>query len=227
MSLPPQSPGSPAASPTAQLIESEREHARLLQSVVETARAIFDSQAASIFLLDESAGRSALIFEAVSGKGEDHLVGRRFPADRGIAGWVLQSRQPIEVDDVAADRNFARDLAESTAYVPQALMAAPLLHGEEVLGVLEVLDRNRELRTPLVAMDLLALFAGQAAVALRLVQRSRRAQQLLAAGADGAAAPGLAAVLGLARVLDTAAEPRRAAGLRVIDGLEELLRPVD
>ncbi|MCL2731389.1 MAG: GAF domain-containing protein [Actinomycetia bacterium] len=220
--------GNPSsAALSAGLIESEREHGRLLQSVVETARAIFDAGAASIFLLDESHGDTgALIFEAVSGKGEDYLVGRRFPADRGIAGWVLQSRQPVEVDDVGEDDHFARDLAESTSYVPNSLMAAPLLHGEEALGVLEVLDRSRELRTPLAAMDLLALFAAQAAVALRLVQRSRRAQRLLAADADGAAAQGPAAVLDLARALD-AAPRRREAGLRIVEALEDLLRPLD
>ncbi|QLH24725.1 GAF domain-containing protein [Streptomyces sp. Rer75] len=201
--------------------EPEAEHRLLLQSVVETARAIFDAQASSIFLLDEADG--ALVFEAVSGKGEGDLVGRRFPAGRGVAGWVLQSRQPIEVDDVDEDERFARDLAESTDYVPRALMAAPLLHGDEVLGVLEVLDRSREVRTTLAAMDLLALFSAQASVALRLVRHGRRTRP--AEGGPGADALG-AEELGaerLVRALAALRGERREAGRRLVGALEELL----
>ncbi|MFI0777009.1 GAF domain-containing protein [Streptomyces sp. NPDC021212] len=198
--------------------EPEAEHRLLLQSVVETARAIFEAQASSIFLLDEADG--ALVFEAVSGKGEGDLVGRRFPAGRGVAGWVLQSRQPIEVDDVDEDERFARDLAESTDYVPRALMAAPLLHGDEVLGVLEVLDRSREVRTTLAAMDLLALFSAQASVALRLVRHGRRTHPT--EGGPGGAYD--AGVDGLVRALAALRGERREAGRRLAGALGELLR---
>lgn len=140
---------------------------QLLQSVVDVARAIFAAQASSVFLLDEAANE--LVFQAVSGQGEKFLVGRRFPATTGIAGWVALSGEPLIVDDLTANPTFARDAAESTRYVPQALMAAPLLHGEHILGVLEVLDPAPQSRSDLGDLDLLALFARQAAVALRVV----------------------------------------------------------
>lgn len=66
-----------------------------------------------------------------------------------------------------------RDLAESTEFVPHALMAAPLLHEDRVLGVLEVLDPAPQSRSDLGDLELLALFARQAAVALRVVLRDR------------------------------------------------------
>ncbi|MBR7838205.1 GAF domain-containing protein, partial [Actinospica durhamensis] len=146
--------------------------AQLLQSVVDVARAIFGAQASSVFLLDEA--NDELIFQAVSGQGEEFLVGRRFSATTGIAGWVALSGEPMIVDDLNTNSSFARNVAESTQYVPQALMAAPLLHGEHVLGVLEVLDPAPQSRSDLGDLDLLALFARQAAVALRVVL-SRRA----------------------------------------------------
>ncbi|MFJ9560556.1 GAF domain-containing protein [Streptomyces fuscichromogenes] len=139
----------------------------LLQSVVATAQAIFGAEASSIFLLDEAADE--LVFEAVSGQGEEFLVGTRFPAGRGIAGWVATSGEPVIVDDLTRNGSFARDLAESTRYVPDALMAVPLVHGSRVLGVLEVLDPVPQSRSSLGELDLLALFARQAAVALRVV----------------------------------------------------------
>ncbi|MEV0122531.1 GAF domain-containing protein [Streptomyces sp. NPDC050703] len=192
-------------------------HHALLLSVVRTAVAIFDARAGSIALLDQDSGE--LVFEAVAGKGEDALVGRRFPAERGIAGWVLQSRQPVEVHDVDSDAHFARDIAESTSYVPQALMAAPLLCGDEPLGVLEVLDRSAELRTPLAAMELLALFADQASLALVLVQRARRARP---AGAVPAG-PAEAAAQALAGEISALDGGRRELALRIVSDLTEVL----
>lgn len=141
--------------------------AELLQSVVDVARAIFGAAASSVFLLDEYAHE--LVFQSVSGAGQGFLVGRRFPATSGIAGWVVASGDAIVVDDLASHGGFNRELAESTRYVPDALMAAPLVHGDRVLGVLEVLDPVPQSRSSLSDLDLLALFARQAAAALRVV----------------------------------------------------------
>jgi GAF domain-containing protein len=152
----------------------------LLQSVVDVARAIFGAQASSVFLLDEEAGE--LVFQAVSGRGEEFLVGRRFPAGRGIAGWVAVSGEPIVVDDLAGNTAFDRSLAQSTEYVPDAMMAAPLVHGDQVLGVLEVLDPAPQARSSLPELDLLSLFARQAATALRFATERRAAQEHAPAG---------------------------------------------
>jgi GAF domain-containing protein len=152
----------------------DRLSAELLQSVVDVARAIFGAQASSIFLLDEAADE--LVFQSVSGQGEHELVGRRLPATSGIAGWVVSSGEPMVVNDLADNPTFDRDLARSTRYVPESLMAAPLLHGGRILGVLEVLDPTPQSRSSLDDLDLLALFARQAAVALRvIVERDRQA----------------------------------------------------
>lgn len=142
----------------------------LLQSVVDVARAIFGAAASSVFLLDHAAGD--LVFQAVAGEGEDFLVGTRFPAHRGIAGWVTASGQAMIADDLTTMPQFARDLAESTRYVPRALMAAPLLSDQQVLGVIEVLDPAPRSKADLDDLDLLSLFANQAAIALRVANQA-------------------------------------------------------
>lgn len=141
--------------------------AELLQSVVDTARAIFGAQASSILLLDAAADE--FIFEAVSGQGQEFLVGQRFPAGRGIAGWVAVSGEPMVVEDLHQSASFDRDVAKSTGYVPDALMAAPLIHSDQALGVLEVLDPSPQARSGLPELELLSLFARQAAVALHVL----------------------------------------------------------
>ncbi len=193
-------------------------HRALLQSLVETARAIFKAKASSIFLLDEEADE--LVFEAVAGEGSDTLVGRRLPSSTGIAGWVLTSRQPIVVDDVTADPRFAQDAAESTGYVPKGLMAAPLLHEERALGVLSVLDRPKTEKFTLAEMELLGYFANQAAVALELLLAARRAQSALGDVDDR-----LGLVAQIASDLEALPPERQEAGIRLLRALGELLRP--
>ena len=194
---------------------AEKDYRELLQSIVEVARAIFRAKASSIFLLDEESDE--LVFEAVAGEGSDSLVGQRFPSSTGIAGFVLVSRQPLVIEDVLQDPRFSRETAESTGFVPKGLMAVPLLHEERVLGVLEVLDRPSDARFTLAEMDLLGLFANQAAIALDLLQRARRAQATL--GDEGELAV-------LARIAQKLEEGREEGGdaFAFLQALERLLK---
>ena len=194
---------------------SEEAFRALLGAIVEVARSIFGAKASSILLLDEEA--EELVFAAVVGEGEETLVGMRFPAGTGIAGWVLATRTPLVIEDVDKDPRFASDVAEDTGYVPSGLMAAPLLFDERALGVLEVLDRPERSLFSLQEMELLGLFANQAAIALDLLQRGRRAQAAL----DGAGE--LAAVAQFAARLESAPDETRAAGLELLRALERLL----
>jgi GAF domain-containing protein len=198
-------------------LASEEAHKTLLQSIVDVARAIFDARASSIFLLDEDAGE--LVLEAVSGEGQEDLVGMRFPSSAGIAGWVLVTRQPLVLDDVTQDPRHARNVAERTGYVPKKLMAVPLLHEERTLGVLYVLDRNDEAAFTLREMDLLALFAAQAGVGLELLLGARRLRAVLDAepGSDAGVISRLAAA-----VSDEEGE-LSDSGRRLLESLAEVL----
>jgi|SRR5215210_4248383 len=199
------------------VVGSEEGFQSLLVSIAEVARAIFGAEASSIFLLDEETDE--LVFEAIAGYGAETLVGQRFPASTGIAGWVLVTRQPLIIEDVTEDPRFAKDFAESTGYIPKGLMAVPLLHEEGALGVLEVLDRPQRTQFSLVEMDLLGLFANQAAIGLDLLRRARKAQRAL--GASGDAASVLARLAG---TLETLQEEQRPAAARLLAAVEEVLR---
>jgi GAF domain-containing protein len=193
----------------------EENYSALLSSIVEVARAIFKAKASSIFLLDEEADE--LVFEAVAGEGSDTLVGRRFPSSTGIAGFVLVSRQPLVIEDVLRDPRFSRETAESTGFLPKGLMAVPLLHEERALGVLEVLDRPKEARFTLAEMELLGLFANQAAIALDLLQRARRARSTLEGAGE------LAVLARVAAALERQHAEGTDDGLRLLEALEKVL----
>jgi GAF domain-containing protein len=208
--------GGDRAAIAAGLLPGEDLHRALLRSIVDTARAIFRAQAASVFLLD--AETDELVFEAVSGEGEESLVGRRFPSSTGIAGWVLVTGQSLVLDDVTADPRFASQAAQSTGYVPKAIMAVPLESGDRTLGVLEVLDRPSGERFTMAESDLLGMFAAQAAIALDLLGRSRSARRLLDEGGGDAAV-----LTRLAAALESAEAEDREAALALLQALERVV----
>ena len=158
------------------------------------------------------------MFEAVAGEGAGELVGKRFPSSTGIAGWVLVTRQPLVVEELADDPRFSRETAESTGFVPKGLMAVPLLHEDRTLGVLEVLDRPQQAAFSLQEMELLGKFANEAAIALDLLQRAREARAVLEnEGGEAAAVARFVAKLG------EASPERREAVLKLLESIEALL----
>jgi GAF domain-containing protein len=195
---------------------ADEAYAELLRSIVEVARAIFSAQRSSIFLLDEESDE--LVFEAIAGETDQGLIGMRLPSSTGIAGWTLVTRQSLVIEDLTQDPRHAREIAEQTGYVPKGIMSVPLLVEERALGVLQVLDRPQRPGFTLQEMDLLSLFAGQAAIALDLLQRSRRAKAALEGAGD------VAVVARLAQALDELEEGDRAKGLRLLEALEDVLR---
>jgi GAF domain-containing protein len=139
------------------------EHTELISSIAEAARNVFRAQACSVAIVETD--REHLMFYAASTDAGD-IIGKRIPIDRGLAGWVVASGQPLALADVAADPRFAREVAESTGYVPRAILAMPLETDQEMLGVIEVLDPAGGADDAGGSLDLLAVFARQAALAL-------------------------------------------------------------
>jgi GAF domain-containing protein len=205
------------AAVAAGVMASEEAHRSLLQTTVEVARAIFAAQAATIFLYDEETDE--LVFEAVAGLGAQALIGNRIPSSTGIAGWVLVTRQPLVLEDVSEDPRWGgQEIAERTGYTPKGLMAVPLIHEEDSVGVLQVLDRPQETRFSLEEMELLGLFANQSAIALDLLRKARRARGVLEQSGTE-----IEALARLAGEVDQLEGPKRKAGLDLIRSLESLL----
>jgi GAF domain-containing protein len=79
------------------------------------------------------------------------------------------SGQSIVTSEVAKDARFARDIAESTNYIPETILAAPLIDDDgEVVGVLEVLDPQTRGSHAGHDLDTLGVVATQLASIIRL-----------------------------------------------------------
>jgi GAF domain-containing protein len=158
----------------------------LLRSLTETARQLFGAAACSLALLSED--ESELVYTVAAGAGAEDVTGMRIPVTQGIAGWVVQSGQPIAVSDVAHDPRFSRQVAEQTGYVPQAILAVPVQTRHRMLGVISLLDRDPSRPGAEQDMALLSLFADQAALALASVEAFSALGRVLLDGLAAAAA---------------------------------------
>ena len=178
----------------------------LLKSIVEAAGRIFNAAAASILLVNEQ--EHLLEFKVAYGASNRDLVGLKFPLDKGIAGYVVMTGQPLAISNVRQDARFNQDFAKSTGYVPNSILAMPLLSGEHVIGVMEVLDKINAASFGIQDMELLGMFAHQAAIAIDQSQRMDHIQAAL--------------VLGLKRLV--AAEPASGSAelLSVLDSIGDL-----
>ncbi len=142
---------------------------QLLQSIVDAAGQLFGAAAASIALVDFEG--EVLEFKVSYGEGNEDIVGRCFPLDSGIAGYVVMTGQPIAIADVQQDPRFNQEFAESTGYIPKSILATPLEWQERVIGVMEVLDKIDAPRFDLHDMEMLGLFAQQASIAIAQSQQ--------------------------------------------------------
>lgn len=138
-------------------------HLELLESITDAAKSLFHAAACSLALLTDD--QTELVYHVASGEGSEEVVGMRIPSSQGIAGWVVTSGQPIAIENVQSDARFRRDVAESTGYVPQSILAMPLETERRMIGVISVLDREPS-EEGARDMELLALFARQAALAI-------------------------------------------------------------
>jgi GAF domain-containing protein len=126
--------------------------------------------------LPESGGRQ-MVVEHASGEGASQALGLVLPADESVSGQVLATGEAVTVDDFTGDERVAKVAREQMQLGPAVVM--PLGTPGNVRGVLTVGRRRGARPLPPPAVQLVATFADQAAIALELAEHRRDAERLL------------------------------------------------
>ena len=175
----------------------------LLESIAEMARSTLSAATCSIVLIEGD----ELVFRVASGAGAQTLAGARVPIGQGIVGWVVASGQALGIDDAGQDPRVARDTPETADHLPRAIYVVPLDTGQEIVGVIEVLDPSDAVRA--TALEILEPFARQAALAVETGEAFDHLGQVLFQAA--AAAVDDAGVAQALRDIAAEAPPAQAA----------------
>jgi GAF domain-containing protein len=150
------------------VIIAPQAHTQLITLILEMASRVVSSATASISLVDEQS-RELEIRHAV-GPGAEAAQGLRFPLGHGIAGLVAASGQPMAVSGARSDARHAGEIAAQTGYQPDAILCVPLVDDEQVIGVMQVMDKAGGLPFTTSDIETLGMFAEQATI---VVQQAR------------------------------------------------------
>lgn len=133
---------------------------RSIENLLKISAAELKSEEASVIVRDGEAGD--LKFLTAIGQVAEQLIDIKIPAGKGIAGFVFSSGQPMAIADVGEQESFYAEVDRQTGHSTQTILAVPLRHHGEIIGVLEYINRTGEPPfepfTP-SEMDKAALFA--------------------------------------------------------------------
>ncbi len=149
----------------------------LFPRLLDLAKEVTDSEASSLMLYNSESHllEFASIKDDVMGdRADDVLMSSvKLKMGEGIAGWVAENRKAVMVEDAQRDPRFSKRADKQSGFVTRTMLAVPLIHQEELLGVLNVLNSRVKPFFETEDLALLESFADLAAVAItrsRLVE---------------------------------------------------------
>jgi HD-GYP domain-containing protein (c-di-GMP phosphodiesterase class II) len=167
---------------------TERNLKTLLDLILTQARGITSSDAGSLYLVETTpAGARQLRFRVAQtfSKPEAPFVEFAIPVDRtSLAGYAASTGEPLVIDDAYflppdVEYSINRSFDERYGYRSKSMLVIPLKdHKEDVIGVLQLINRKRRLD---------AVLSTPAEVAQQVVPYSKRTVELVTALAGQAA----------------------------------------
>ena len=113
----------------------------LLSEVLKNVLETINAKDGSLLVLDDDTHE--LVFVVIHGDlPADELIWRRLPPAAGIGGWVAERRKSVIVNDVQSDERFYSRIDEEFSFKTRSMLAAPVIGGGKVLGVVEVLNKH-------------------------------------------------------------------------------------
>lgn len=147
----------------------------VLQTLIDEVMSRLEAEGVSVLLRDNS---RELIFAAVNGASADRLRGQRIPAEAGIAGQVLADRRTMRVRSEIDRQQIFRDIEDVTRYHALDLIAAPVILGQEAIGVIEAVHSRADVFTDDDAR-LMEAAASWAAIAIANARQHQSLQRRL------------------------------------------------
>ena len=142
----------------------------LLPQLLQLARDVTFAEAASFLLYNpkrEILELACVRDEILGDRAQDLLEGAlELKMGEGIAGWVAVNKKAIIVEDVQSDPRFHGDVDKQTGFVTRNLLVVPVLYGQELLGVVSLVNSKTKSCFDKIDLKLIESFANLAAVAL-------------------------------------------------------------
>ena len=147
-----------------------------LAKVMEQIGSIFTPEHWSL-LLNEP-GTEDLRFVVVEGENASKLYNHVLPQGEGVAGWIVKHKRAVIIEDVTKDQRFSDRVDSFTQFQTRSIIGVPLVSGEQVFGVIELINKiDGKPFTP-YELKILSTIADFAAIAIEKAYYSNTLKKL-------------------------------------------------
>ena len=137
----------------------------LLTVIAEETRNAMQADRCTVFLWDKDSNE---LWSKVALGVENKEI--RFPADKGLAGYVVQTGETLNITDAYSDPRFNPEVDKNTGYKTKTILCMPIMNNNrEIIGAFQVLNKIDGIFTK-NDEDLLIAIGGSASIALENAQ---------------------------------------------------------
>jgi len=135
-----------------------------LRAVMDQARDLMQADRSTLFLLNRETNELWTKVAKADGK---TIVEIRIPANKGIAGYVASTGQPLNITDAYDDPRFDPSTDQQTGYRTRTVLCLPVHNAKgELIGVTQLINKNQGTFTT-SDEEFLRAFNSQAGMALQ------------------------------------------------------------
>ena len=145
----------------------------LLKVIAEETKTAIQADRCTVFMFDRE--KNELWSKVALGMDSQEI---RFPADKGLAGYVVKTGEPLNIPDAYNDPRFNPDIDKETGYRTKTILCMPIRNNnQEIIGAFQVLNKLCGVFTK-GDEDVLAAIGGSASIAIENAQLFEQQKEL-------------------------------------------------
>jgi len=157
------------------LINSSLRIEDVLNYAMKWAEEFIDAEASTVYELDEE--KSELFIRIARGEKKESVERIKFELGQGISGHVVQTGQPLVVQDVRKEKRFSPKFDRITGFRTRSMICVPLILRGKTIGALQVLNKKSGELFTQIDVELLTSMSQQIAVAMENAKLYRRLEK--------------------------------------------------
>lgn len=122
------------------LINSSLRIEDVLNYAMKWAEEFMDAEAGTVYELDEE--KSELFIRIARGEKKESVERIKFELGKGISGHVVQTGQPMVIQDVRKEKRFSPKFDRITGFCTRSMICVPLILRGKTIGALQVLNKK-------------------------------------------------------------------------------------
>lgn len=145
----------------------------LLKVIAEETKNAIQADRCTVFIWDKE--KDELWSKVALGMDDTEI---RFPADKGLAGYVVKTGESLNIEDAYNDPRFNPEVDKETGYRTKTILCMPIKNNnQEIIGAFQVLNKVNGVFTK-NDEDLLVAIGGSASIALENAQLFEQQKEL-------------------------------------------------